>query len=181
VGRQEPQKGLDVLLKAMPRVRSQIPGVRLLVAGREGRATPALNRLVHDLGLADVVTFLGMRDDVADLLGTADVFAFPSLWEGAGGTLLEAMALECPIVSTRLPTLLEMIDDSTAKLVTPRSSDDLARGLLATLADRSTAHGRAAGARARFEERFTIEASARRMADLYSRVAGGARAASTIA
>jgi glycosyltransferase involved in cell wall biosynthesis len=118
---------------------------------------------------------------VADLLGTADVFAFPSLWEGAGGTLLEAMALECPIVSTRLPTLLEMIDDSTAKLVTPRSSDDLARGLLATLADRSTAHVRAAGARARFEERFTIEASARRMADLYSRVAGDARAASTIA
>jgi glycosyltransferase involved in cell wall biosynthesis len=176
VGRQEPQKGLDVLLNALPRVRSQRPGVRVLVAGRDGRATSALNELVHTLDLTDTVTFLGMRDDVPDLLCAADVFAFPSLWEGAGGTLLEAMALECPIVSSELPTLLEMIDDSTAELVTPRSAEDLARGLVAALADRGTARVRAGAARARFEERFTIEASARRMAQLYSRVAGGARA-----
>ncbi len=174
VGRQEPQKGLDVLLEALPRVRSRLPGVRVLIAGREGRATAELNMLVHNSGLADTVIFLGMRDDVADLLCAADVFAFPSLWEGAGGTLLEAMALECPIVSSRLPTLLEMLDDSTAEFVTPHSADDLARGLIAALVDRRTALARAGVARARFEERFTIEASARRMAQLYSRVAPGA-------
>lgn len=178
-GRQEPQKGLDVLLAALPGVRSRFPGVRVLIAGREGRATAALNEVAHSSGLADAVTFLGMRDDVADLLCAADVFAFPSLWEGAGGTLLEAMALECPIVSSRLPTLLEMLDDSTAELVTPRSADDLARGLVAALVDRRAALARARAARARFEERYTIDASARRMAQLYARVAHVARTGQT--
>lgn len=176
VGRQEPQKGLDVLLKALPSVRSWFPGLRVLVAGREGRATAALDDLARTVGVADMVTFAGMRDDVPDLLCAADVFAFPSLWEGAGGTLLEAMALECPIVSSRLPTLLETVDGSTAELVTPGSADDLARGLVGSLTDRRTASARATAARARFEERFTIQASARRMAELYSRVADGEQA-----
>jgi glycosyltransferase involved in cell wall biosynthesis len=175
VGRQEPQKGLDVLLSALPSVRSRFPGVRVLVAGREGRATPALAQQARAAGLADTVTFLGMRDDVADLLCAADVFAFPSLWEGAGGTLIEAMALECPIVTTRLPTLLETVDESTAELVTPRSAADLARGIIASLADGRAASERARVARGRFEEQFTIQASARAMAQLYDRVADEAR------
>jgi glycosyltransferase involved in cell wall biosynthesis len=175
VGRQEPQKGLDVLLSALPSVRSRFPGVRVLVAGREGRATPALAQQARAAGLADTVTFLGMRDDVADLLCAADVFAFPSLWEGAGGTLIEAMALECPIVTTRLPTLLETVDESTAELVTPGSAADLARGIIASLGDGRAASERARVARARFEEQFTIQASARAMAQLYDRVADEAR------
>ena len=176
VGRQEPQKGLDVLLKALPSVRARFPGLRVLVAGREGRATAGLGDLARTMGVADMVTFAGMRDDVPDLLCAADAFAFPSLWEGAGGTLLEAMALECPIVSSRLPTLLETVDDSTAELVTPGRADDLARGLIASLTDRRTAFDRAVTARARFDERFTIQASARRMAELYARVADGEQA-----
>jgi glycosyltransferase involved in cell wall biosynthesis len=172
VARHEQQKGLDVLLGALPKVRAQFPEVRLLIAGREGRMTTELHERTQQAGLARAVTFLGMRDDVADLLCAADVFAFPSLREGAGGTLLEAMALECPIVCSRLPTLLETIDGSTAELVTPRSAGDLARGLVAVLADRRTALARAAAARARFEQQYTIEVSARRMARLYARVAG---------
>jgi glycosyltransferase involved in cell wall biosynthesis len=172
VGRQEPQKGLDVLLKALPTVRARFPDVRVLVAGREGRSTAALAELTAASGLADTVTFLGMRGDVADLLCAADVFAFPSRWEGAGGTLLEAMALECPIVTSRLPTLLETVDGSTAELVAPDSADELARGLVDSLVDRGAAALRATAARARFEERFTIEVCGRRMAALYARVAG---------
>ncbi len=172
VGRQEPQKGLDVLVRSLPRVRSQFSDVRVLVAGREGRATPALRQLARSSALGDAVTFLGMRDDVPDLLAAADVFVFPSLWEGAGGTLLEAMALECPIVASRLPTLLETVDQSTAELVAPGKVDDVARGLVAVLSDRSSAAARARSARDRFERRFTIQASAQRMAQLYARVAG---------
>jgi glycosyltransferase involved in cell wall biosynthesis len=173
VGRQEPQKGLDVLLKALSAVRARFPDVRVLIAGREGRATAALADRTAASGLAGTVTFLGMRDDVADLLCAADVFAFPSRWEGAGGSLLEAMALECPIVTSRLPTLLETVDESTAELVAPGSANELARGLVGSLVDRRAAADRAAAARARFEERFTIEVSGRRMANLYARVADG--------
>ena len=174
IGRQEPQKGLDVLLQAAPAVRARYPDVRFIIAGREGRATAALNELVRSSGLAGTVTFLGMRDDVADLLAAADIFAFPSLWEGAGGTLLEAMALECPIVTSRLPTLLETVDGSTAELVAPGNADDLARGLLTVLADPGTAGHRVRAARNRFDDEFSIQGSAHRMSRLYSRAAASA-------
>lgn len=170
IGRQEPQKGFDVLFRALPSVLSRYPRVRVLVAGREGRATESLGELVRASGLAESVTMLGMRDDVPDLLAAADVLAFPSLWEGAAGTLQEAMALECPIVTSRLPTILETVDDSIAELVAPGDADDLARGLLAALTDRRAAADRARAGRDRFEQEFTIQVSARRMAQLYARV-----------
>lgn len=171
VGRQEPQKGFDVLLAAVSRLRASIPTVRVLVAGREGRASPALARLVKSLDLDGTLRFLGPRNDVADLMAAADVLAFSSLWEGAAGTLLEAMALECPIVASRLPAILEALDDSTAELVTPGDAEDMARGLAAVLADPDLGAGRVRRARARFDEDFTIRLSASRMADLYRRVA----------
>jgi glycosyltransferase involved in cell wall biosynthesis len=174
VGRQEPQKGQDVLLEALPSVRVRHPDVRVLIAGREGRATEILCQLIRDLDLSDTVTLLGARGDVADLLAAADVLAFPSLWEGAGGTLLESMALECPIVTSRLPVLLETVDAAMAEFVRPGDVTDLGRGLLAVLADRAMAADRARVARKHFESEFTIQVCASRMARLYSRVAATA-------
>ncbi|MPZ93367.1 MAG: glycosyltransferase [Propionibacteriales bacterium] len=176
VGRHEPQKGQDALLRALPSVVAQVPGARVVVAGREGRATPGMRELVRTLGIGERVTFLGMREDVPDLLTAADAFAFPSLWEGAGGTLLEAMALECPIVSSRLPTLLETVDDSTAVLVPAGDPAALAAGLLATYRHPQAARDRAARARDRFVDSFTVESSAERMAHLFRSVASAGRA-----
>jgi glycosyltransferase involved in cell wall biosynthesis len=175
VGRQEPQKGLDLLLDAVPVVRARRPGVRVLVAGREGRASAALGEAMRACDLAGTVTFLGMREDVPDLLAAADVFAFPSRWEGAGGTLLEAMALEAPIVTSDLPTLRHTVDDTVAVLVRPGDAQDLAAGILGVLDDAAAATGRAHAGRARFEADFTIGSGARRMAGLYEDVAGASR------
>jgi glycosyltransferase involved in cell wall biosynthesis len=174
VGRQEPQKGLDVLLGAVPVVRARHPGLRVLVAGREGRASPALRDAMRAGDIAGTVTFLGMRDDVPDLLAAADVFAFPSRSEGAGGTLLEAMALEAPIVTSDLATLHQTVDDSVALLVRPDDARALAAGIVAVLDDPAAATARASAGRARFEAEFTIGSGARRMARLYEDV-GGAR------
>jgi glycosyltransferase involved in cell wall biosynthesis len=171
VGRQEPQKGFDLLLCALPAVRHELPEVQVLVAGRAGRASESLAELAMANDLSDTVHFLGMRDDVADLMAAADVLAFPSLWEGAAGTLQEAMALECPIVTSGLPTILETVDPSTAEVVAPGRSDELAYALINVLQDPVSAAGRALAARERFERDFTIEVSARRMADLYFRTA----------
>jgi glycosyltransferase involved in cell wall biosynthesis len=181
VGRQEPQKGFDVLLRALPQVRARFPDLRVLVAGREGRATGELAGLVAAGGLGDAVTFLGVRDDVPDLLAAADVFAFPSLREGAGGTLLEAMALECPVVASGLPTLREVVDPTTARLVRPGDADDLARGLVEVLADPAGAATRARAARARFERGWTVQATARRWVAFYDRVVREARGAGAAA
>ena len=110
-----------------------------------------------------------MRDDVPDLMVAADVLAFPSLWEGAAGTLQEAMALECPIATSALPTNIETVDEFTATLARPGSTDQLARGLLSVLCEPDASRQRAVPARERFERDFTIEACAQRMADLYFR------------
>ncbi len=112
-----------------------------------------------------------MRDDVPDLMCAADVLAFPSRWEGAAGTLIEAMALECPIVTSRLPTLLETVDESTAELVSPGDPQGLARGLLTALAASPSMADRVRRARLRFESDYSIQVSARRMSELYARVA----------
>jgi glycosyltransferase involved in cell wall biosynthesis len=116
-----------------------------------------------------------MRDDVPDLLAAADVFAFPSRWEGAGGTLLEAMALEAPIVTSDLATLRQTVDDSVAVLVRPDDARALAAGIVRVLDDPTAATARAAAGRARFEAEFTIGTGARRMARLYGGVAGARR------
>jgi glycosyltransferase involved in cell wall biosynthesis len=175
VARQERQKGLDVLLRAVPYLLAGHPGLVVLVAGREGNATPDLRHLAADLGVADVVTFLGARDDVSDLLTAADVFAFPSRWEGAAGTILEALALECPIVCTDLATLAGTVDTATARLVPVGDPGALATAVGDVLAAPDDAAGRARAGRRHFEARFTIDAAADGMVALYERAVHGTR------
>jgi glycosyltransferase involved in cell wall biosynthesis len=175
VGRQERQKGHDVLMRAAAEVRRRHPDLVVLLAGREGGETARLRALREDLGLLETVRLLGSRDDVPELLAAADVMAFTSRWEGAGGAVLEAMALECPLVTSALPAVREAVDAGTAALVPPDDAPRLADAVDATLRDREAARARAARARRRFEERFTIEASAARTADLYRRAAAAGR------
>lgn len=166
VARQEPQKGLDVLLEAMTHIPST---VRLLVAGRDGRSTEQLVKQIELLGLSERVRFLGARTDVPDILAAADVFAFPSRWEGAAGAMLEAMALQCPIVASDLPTLRETLDDTAARFVPPDDPISLSAALLDAVADRDSARQRAHVAAAVFEDRFAMPAVTQRMLGLYQR------------
>ncbi|MGQ0670204.1 MAG: glycosyltransferase family 4 protein [Actinomycetota bacterium] len=168
--RQEHQKGLDVLLKAFPLVLQALPGARLVVAGREGNQTPLLQDIVDRLGLSESVQFLGPRPDVPDLLCGADAFVLPSRWEGLGSVLVEAMALEAPIVASDLPAVREVLPaDETARLVVPDRPDSLAAGILETLTQPGDAAERARRARARFLERYTIDRVADGMAAFYER------------
>jgi glycosyltransferase involved in cell wall biosynthesis len=173
VARQEHQKGLDVLLEALPAVTASIPGAVLVVAGRDGGSTPDLRAAVERLGLGDRVTFLGARDDVAELLCAADVLAMPSRWEGFGGTLLEAMALEATIVASDLAPVREIVeDDVSATLVPPEDPVSLAHALIATLKDPERARGLARQARERFLAAFTVDAVADAMRAFYGRAVG---------
>jgi glycosyltransferase involved in cell wall biosynthesis len=170
VARHERQKGLDVLLRALPRVLQTHPSAVLAVAGREGNETPALRAITERLGLGHAVRLLGLRHDVPDLLCAADVFAFPSYWEGLGSVLLEAMALEAPIVASDLPAVREVVaEGETAHLVPVGDADTLGRALVETLGDRHGAAARAGAARARFLERFTVGRVGEQMVELYRR------------
>ena len=110
---------------------------------------------------------------MAELLCAADVFVVPSRWEGFGSVLLEAMALEAPIVASDLPAVREVVGDDAALLVPPDRPDALAAAVAAVLADPAGAARRAARARERFLATFTIDRVADGMAGFYGRALAG--------
>jgi glycosyltransferase involved in cell wall biosynthesis len=170
IAHQDYQKGLDVLLEAMAVVGKERPDVRLVVAGRPGNQTEALQTMVERLDLDEIVSFLGLRHDVPELLCAADVFVLASRWEGMGGVLLEAMVLEAPIVVSDLATLRDAVPDGRyALLVPPEDPEALAVAILASISDPEAATKRAGLARQRFLECFTVERVADEMVAFYQR------------
>ncbi len=170
LGRQEYQKGQRFLLEAVERLAQQRPRLVLLMLGRRGAASPELDELLRRPLLAERVRVLGHRDDAPDVLAAADIFAFPSLFEGLGGSLIEAMALGLPIVASDLPAVREVLEqgnDGNARLVPPGTSEPLAEAIDDLLSDRSKAESFGARSRRIFEERFTLDRSIDRMAGLY--------------
>jgi glycosyltransferase involved in cell wall biosynthesis len=170
LGRQEYQKGYIYLLEAVARLRSARPNLRVVVAGREGNASAHLGQAMERLGLQGIVSFLGHRHDVGDLLAAADVFCFPSVYEGLGGAVIEAMAMGLPVVASDLPALREVVGDAGI-LVPPETPDALAAAITQLLDDPVLAAGLAMRAELRASERFNLESIASQMAELYRRVA----------
>jgi glycosyltransferase involved in cell wall biosynthesis len=171
VGRQEFQKGHLVLLRAASRLFSSRPATRILIAGRPGNASNALRRELERLGLHERVSLLGHREDVPDLLAAADVFAFPSFFEGLGGSLIEAMGMGLPIVASRIPVIQEVVEENgNALLVPPDDPDGLAGAITRLLDDRALSARFRRHSGELFGERYGIERSVERMVNLYRRV-----------
>jgi glycosyltransferase involved in cell wall biosynthesis len=111
------------------------PDARLVVTGR-GDSTAELRHLARQLDIDDQVTFTGLvgHDELLTLLQGAVALVFPSLVEGFGLPVLEAMASGCPIVASNCPTLTEIAEDA-ALLCDPTSSDDFAAAMVRLLDD----------------------------------------------
>lgn len=168
VAHQDYQKGLDVLIEALGLVRAKGRDLRLVVAGRQGNQTEALAALVARLGLGEVVHFLGLRHDVPELLCGADVFVLASRWEGMGGVLLEAMAMEVPIVVSDLATLRDAVpDERYARFAAPEQAEAFAAAITEVLDDPTGAAERTAAARQRFGTDFGVARVAEGMLGLY--------------
>jgi len=175
VGREEFQKAHTVLVEAIDLVRRQLSSARLVLVGRPGNATEAVDRTVDRLDLTEAVVRTSFRTDVPALLAAADVFAFPSHYEGFGGAMIEAMAMGIPIVCSDIPALREVLGEPDAALFSPPgNARSLSDALVASLADPTGASARSARARRVFEERYTIQAVAPAMAAMYRAVVGGA-------
>jgi glycosyltransferase involved in cell wall biosynthesis len=144
----------------------------LLVAGSPGRHAALLQHIRQSRGLNERVRLLGHRDDVPDLLAAADLFVFPSLYEGAAGALLEAMAAGLPIVASRIPPIESAVEHGKNALLVERASvAPLAKAISDLLADEELARRFGRRSREIFEDRFTLERSAARMVEFYRRLA----------
>lgn len=173
-GRQEFQKGHTFLLEAFAGVAAARPQAVLVISGREGHASATLNHLVESLGLFRRVFLLGHREDVTDIMAAADVFTFPSLYEGLGGAVIEAMGLGLPIVASDLPSLREVVHErENATLVPPGDATALEAAVLALLNDQRRREAYGKRSREIYENEFRGEVAAVRMQAMLNRVASG--------
>jgi glycosyltransferase involved in cell wall biosynthesis len=170
VARHEPQKQIELAIAALAPVVERHPDVVLLQAGRDGTATPRLTHAIARYGLTGQVRLLGRRADVPDLLAAADVFLSSSAYEGLGGAVVEAMAMEVPVVAFAIPPVVESTGGA-AVLLPPGDADGLGRALADLLDDAAARTRLARAARQRFESTYTMPIVAARMAELYRTVA----------
>lgn len=165
IGRLVPQKDPLAFVAMARRVGERLPGARFLVVG-DG---PLRSELEHRAtGLADRLRFLGVRDDVPELLATLDVVVFPSLWEAQGIGLIEAMAAGRAIVATHLPAHAEAIEEGLSGLLVPRrDSAAMADAVAALLTDPERRSRLGAAARRTAEGRYRVETMIEATAALY--------------
>jgi glycosyltransferase involved in cell wall biosynthesis len=118
VGRLARHKGLAALMEAIPTLVERFPALRLLIVG-EGEERPRLEALVSSLGLDGTVQLTGQRSDVGRLMRAADLFVFPSHFEGFPFALLEAMSYGLPVVSADFGGAREFLSHRENGLLSP--------------------------------------------------------------
>ncbi|MFV0306223.1 MAG: glycosyltransferase [Desertimonas sp.] len=155
IARHEHQKGLDVLIGAAVLLAPRFPGLSVQIAGREGRETAALRSAIAAAGAEDLVRLLGVRADVADLIVAADVVVVPSRVEGLPGAVLEAMALDRPVVASDIPMVREAIGTHAARLVPVGDPVALAEAIAAVIDAPRAFDDQVAAARRRFDTRYS--------------------------
>lgn len=170
VGRLVPQKGQRYLIDAMPEILRAHPRAQLLIVGM-GFLEPKLRAQVDALGLRSSVRFLGRREDVPALMSVADIFVFPSLFEGLGVSLLEACASGLPCVASNVGPLPEVIEDGvTGVLVPSQDPRSLAEAISRLGSDKDLMRRYGEAARARVRRTFQIDRSIAQLEALYDRV-----------
>lgn len=167
--RQMARKGVDVLIRALARVRDDGHEFRAALVGT-GQLLDVHRELVRELGLADRVTLPGFVPAVGAYLRHADIFSLPSLAEGSGSmSALEAMQYGVPVVSSAVDGMTEdLTDEVDALLVATGSVEDLHQALNRMVSDSAMRErlGRAGGEL--YQRRFSADAAATALAEFYA-------------
>jgi len=173
VGTIQPRKNYERLIQALPMLPEAQRDVQLVIVGGRGWLEEPIYATVRELGLQDRVKFLGFADDsdLPALYSGAICLAFPSLYEGFGLPLLEAMACGTPTLSANVSSLVEVAGDASV-FVDPLSLDSISEGLARVLTEKDL---RAALIERGYAQatRFTWEAAASRLLGVYQMLLKG--------
>jgi glycosyltransferase involved in cell wall biosynthesis len=164
IGRLAPEKRFDVLLEAVATLARGRPEIRLVIAG-EGPEREALARKADELGIAPVCRFLGYCGNIIELHHALDVFVQSSDYEGTPNVVLEAMALETPLVATDVGGTAEIAADGL--IVPPGNPLEMARAIARTLGEREETAQRVRASRQRVEESLSFETRMHRVEEIY--------------
>lgn len=175
VGRFSPGKGHEELLRAAAILKESYPDVRYLVVGEPSHAEESyaeeIRALARELNVDSIVRFAGFRKDIPDVMAAFDLFAFPSHAESFGIVLIEAMAMERPVVSTNCDGVLDiMVHGETGLMVPPRDAGAFAGALRKLLDDSSLRARMGSSARRRVTTLFNQQLQLDRLEAIYHSV-----------
>lgn len=167
MARFDPIKGLDVLLRALPDLLARVPAAQLLIVG-DGPERERLHALARELDEAGRAVFAGAVPDAARLLPLADLYVTASRREGLPLAVLEAMACGRPVLATRVPGHIDLVEDGvTGLLVPPDDPAHLAAAAAQLLLDAPRRAAMGEAGRARVVQRFDGARMVAEIADLY--------------
>lgn len=130
VGRLVPVKGHQYLIEAIKKVVNKIPSAKFLFIG-DGELMPDLLAQTKSLGLCKNIFFLGARSDIAEILNCIDIFLLPSLNEGFGIVLVEAMAMKKPVIATNVGGVPEIVvNETTGILLSPKDPEAFSSAII---------------------------------------------------
>jgi len=172
VGAFEPRKNLLRLLEAMKSVQQRYGRIALVLAGRPGQDHPLLMQKIQELGLAPEVRLLGYlgERELRCLYRLASVFVFPSLCEGFGLPLLEAMASRLPVAASRASALPEILEDA-ALYFDPLEPEGMAGQIVRILQDEDV-RADLVDKGVKRVRKFSWDKTARQTLSLYEKTAG---------
>ena len=176
VGTIEPRKNLTTLLRSYALLREWIQPPPLVIAGAKGWQHEEVFSLAQELELLDELLFPGFipRDELPLWYNAADLFVYPSLYEGFGLPPLEAMACGTPVVTSNTSSLPEVVGDS-GLLVDPTDAEEIAQAMQRLLTD-SSLQDELTNKGLERARAFTWQRTARETVEVYDRVLSGAAA-----
>lgn len=167
VARLIPSKGHRTLFEALAKLMA-LPW-RLQIVGN-GPDEQALRAEAERLGILSRLEWLGYRTDVPELLSRADLFCFPSEWEGLGLALIEAAATGIPIITSDLPALREVMDEEVATFVALGDIEGWSQAIRKCISLQEQMIQRAMHAAPSIQQRFSVERMAVGYAAVYRRM-----------
>lgn len=167
VGRLSDEKDFAGLIRAADRLLRDGIDLELIIVG-DGDERQRLESLIEELGRQDRFHLLGYRSDMLELYQAMDVFALSSLREGLPNVLLEAMALEVPVVATRIAGVPRLVQDGrNGLIVSPGDNDELTDALRRLLTDRALLERLAHAGRETIEQAYSFETRMAKICQVY--------------